>query len=334
MIEARYWKKTEQGVRCMLCPHQCSLRDGAWGKCNNRKAQEGKLYSMVYGEPCAVNTDPVEKKPLYHFFPGMRTLSVGTAGCNLSCKNCQNHPISQVSPEETNNFALEPQQVVDLAVEHGCQAIAYTYTEPATFAEYVIDTAALAREQGIKNVIVSSGFINNEPLQDLIKVTDAANIDLKSFDQDIYKEISNGRLSTVLHTIKSLKEAGVWIEVTYLIVPGWTDEIEQITEMCQWFIDNDLEDVPLHFSRFFPSYELTDINPSPRSSMSRAWEIAKEKGLKHVYQGNISGTGKEHTYCSSCQRMVIQRSGFAVDEVLVKNGKCLHCGKPVEGVWA
>lgn len=333
MIEARYWKETKKGVRCLLCPHQCLLSNGEWGKCNNRKAEKDKFYSMVYGEPCAVNADPIEKKPLYHFLPGMQALSIGTAGCNLSCKNCQNHQISQVGPEETSNFALSPNQVVELAKEYGCQGIAYTYTEPATFAEYVIDTAEIARKQGLKNLFVSSGFINKEPLKDVASVIDAANIDLKSFDNQVYKELNAGRLSTVLKTIETLKEKGVWTEITYLIVPGWSDNMDQIEEMCQWLIEKGFEDMPLHFSRFFPTYQLNDVGFTPRSVMARAWEIAVEKGMNYVYQGNISGTGKEHTFCPFCHRKVIHRRGFAVDEVMIKKGKCLHCGKPIAGVW-
>lgn len=333
MKEAKYWKNVNGSVRCYLCPHQCLLKDGEWGICRNRKAAEGKLFSMVYGEPCAVNTDPVEKKPLYNFLPGSRTLSIGTAGCNLSCKNCQNHEISQAGSYQTSNYNLMPEHVVKLALEHSCDAIAYTYTEPATFAEYVYDTSVIAARHGLKNIMVSSGFINRQPLKDLCKVIDAANIDLKSFDDRVYRELNAGRLNTVLNTLNTMNEMGVWLEITFLIVPGWSDDLDKIRAMVKWMVQNDMKDVPLHFSRFFPTYQLTDLLPTQTEVMEKAWEIAREEGIKQVYLGNIPGSGKEHTFCPSCGRMVIQRNGFAVEEVLLKNGKCLHCGHLVPGVW-
>lgn len=333
MQEAKYWKKEGHAVRCTLCPNLCLLEDGKWGDCRNRKAINGKLYSMVYGEPCAINTDPVEKKPLYHFLPGATAFSVGTAGCNLACKNCQNYGISQVSPEETSNYDLPPEKLVELATYHQAKLIAYTYTEPVTFAEYVIDTAKIAREKGLKNVFISSGYIMPQPLADIAEVMDAANIDLKSFDNSVYKQLNAGRLSVVLQTIETLRDKGVWLEVTYLVVPGWSDDEGMIRDMCRWMVDKGMQDVPLHFSRFFPVYQLPDLPPTPRQKLMRAWDIAKEEGLNYVYLGNISGTQKEHTYCPACETRVIKRGGFSVEEFMVDNEKCPHCSKPLAGIW-
>ncbi len=333
MKVADYWKRENGNVRCTLCPNLCLLNEGEWGDCRNRKMMDGKLYSMVYGEPCAINTDPIEKKPLYHFLPGATAFSIGTAGCNLACKNCQNYGISQVTPEETSNYDLFPEKAVALAQEHGARVMAYTYTEPVTFAEYVLDTAKIAREKGLKNVFISSGYINRKPLEDLAEVIDAANIDLKSFDNRVYKKLNAGRLNTVLQTIETLREKGVWLELTYLVVPHWSADESMIRDMCRWMMDKGMQDVPLHFSRFFPVYKLYDLMPTPRPKLMRAWEIAKEEGLNHVFLGNISGTQKEHTFCPGCGTRVIKRGGFSVEEFLIEDGKCPHCNKPLAGVW-
>jgi len=289
---------------------------------------------MVYGEPCAVNTDPVEKKPLYHFMPGSKTFSVGTAGCNLACKNCQNASISQVTPDEVPHYNLSPEKLVDMAERQGSKIIAYTYTEPVTFIEYVYDTATIARKRGIKNVIVTAGYINKAPLLDLVPVIDAANIDLKSFDDNVYKDLNAGRLSVILRTIEILKEQGVWLELTYLIVPQWSDDEQMIRNMCRWMVDNGMQDVPLHFSRFFPTYQLIHLPPTPEKVMQRAWQIAAEEGLHYVFLGNMPATGKEHSFCPSCGKPVIRRGGFAVKENVMSGGKCLHCGEAIAGVWS
>lgn len=333
MKVADYWKRENGHVRCLLCPNLCLLNEGEWGDCRNRKMMDGKLYSMVYGEPCAINTDPIEKKPLYHFLPGATAFSIGTAGCNLACKNCQNYGISQVTPEETSNYDLSPKKAVEFAEQHDAKVMAYTYTEPVTFAEYVIDTAKIAHEKGLRNAFISSGYINRQPLSDLAEVIDAANIDLKSFDNKVYKKLNAGRLNTILNTIETLSEKGVWLELTYLIVPDWSSDDDMIRDMCRWMVDKGMQDVPLHFSRFFPVYKLTDTPPTPRQKMMRAWDIAKEEGLNYVFLGNISGTKREHTYCPKCGTLVIKRGGFSVEEFHIDEGRCPHCNKPLAGVW-
>jgi pyruvate formate lyase activating enzyme len=245
------------------------------------------LISEVYAKPCALAIDPIEKKPLYHFHPSTKCLSLACTGCNFRCLNCQNHEISQVAPNEVDYYNLSPQQVVNLCLEHHCPGIAYTYTEPLTYIEYVIDTARLAHENGLWNILVTAGYVCREPLADLLPYLDAANIDLKSFSDDIYQRISGGHLSTVLDTILAMRDAGVWIEITNLIIPSVNDDMEMIREMCQWLVANDLASAPLHFSRFFPRYKMQDLPPTPLSTLKSAQRIAQEAGIQHVYLGNV-----------------------------------------------
>ena len=245
------------------------------------------LVSEVYGKPCSLAIDPIEKKPLYHFHPGTKCLSIACTGCNFRCLNCQNHEISQVSPSDAGHYDLSPRQVVDLCLEHHCPGIAYTYTEPLTYLEYTVDTARLAREAGLWNILVTAGYVCQEPLKDLLLYLDAANIDLKSFSDDIYQRISGGHLQPVLDTILAMRDAGVWIELTNLVIPGVNDDMEMIRQMCRWIVDNGLADNPLHFSRFFPRYKMQDVPPTPVSTLQEAKRIAEEEGIKYVYLGNI-----------------------------------------------
>jgi pyruvate formate lyase activating enzyme len=245
------------------------------------------LVSEVYGKPCSLAIDPIEKKPLYHFHPGTTCLSIACTGCNFRCLNCQNHDISQVSPSGAGHYDLPPSGVVKLCLEHDCPGIAYTYTEPLTYLEYVTDTARLARENGLWNILVTAGYVCREPLSDLLPYLDAANIDLKSFSDDIYMRISGGHLQPVLDTILAMRDAGVWIELTNLVIPGINDDMQMIRQMCRWMADNRLADNPLHFSRFFPRYRLHDIPPTPIHTLKAARRVAEEEGIKHVYLGNI-----------------------------------------------
>ncbi len=274
-------------VECLLCPHHCKIADGRTGRCKSRRNRGGRLFSEAYGRPCALAIDPVEKKPLYQFHPGTKCLSVACTGCNLSCLNCQNHEISQVAPDEVDSYHIFPQQLVDICKDERCPGIAFTYTEPLTYIEYVTDTARLAHEQGLWNILVTAGFVEKEPLKDLLPFIDAANIDLKSFSDEIYKKVNGGRLDVVLNTIKTMHEAGVWIELTNLLIPGVNDNMEMVRMMCKWMMDNGMAEVPLHFSRFFPRFKMKNVSPTPLSTMNAARDTALKEGIKTVYLGNV-----------------------------------------------
>ncbi len=326
----KYYKKLEKGrVECTLCPHGCILVEGQSGLCNARKNIDGKMQSLTYGKLVAIHIDPVEKKPLYHFHPGTNTLSIGTAGCNLHCKNCQNSHISQKSPDDLSYTASTPQQIIDAAIKNDCQSISYTYTEPTIFYEFMLETAKLAHKNGLKNIIVSNGYINQKPLLELVPYIDGANIDLKCFNDSIYKKMTTANLQPVLNTLKILKENGVWLEITNLVIPQWTDNMKMIDEMCGWLVENNFTDVPLHFSRFHPSYKMDDIPPTPTETLEKAYNIAKEKGIKYVYIGNLL-SDKNNTFCPYCGDKVINRDGFNSENF---NGICPTCGVELNGVW-
>ena len=288
MHECRYYRPQDDGrVECLLCPHHCRISEGRTGICRSRRNEGGVLVSDVYGRPCSLAIDPIEKKPLYHFHPGTECLSLACTGCNFRCLNCQNHEISQVAPSEVGHYELSPEAIVDLCIEHDCPGIAYTYTEPLTYLEYITDTARLAREAGLWNILVTAGYVCQQPLKDLLPYLDAANIDLKSFSDDIYVKVSGGHLQPVLDTILSMHDAGVWIELTNLVIPGINDDRQMIRRMCQWIASNGLADNPLHFSRFFPRYKMQDVPTTPVQTLKAAKQIALEEGIKHVYLGNV-----------------------------------------------
>ncbi len=331
--EAIYYINTPKGIKCKLCPQNCTIKNGETGDCRTRTNYNGKLYSMVYGNPCAIHIDPIEKKPLSHFLPGSTAYSIATAGCNLGCLNCQNWTISQKNPKDTRNYDLMPEQVVEEAIKYQCKSIAYTYSEPIVFYEYVYDTAKLARLQGVKNVFVSAGYINKEPLHEICKYLDAANIDLKSFSDDIYEMLNAGTLQPVLDALKIFKKEGVWLEITNLVVPSWNDNMDMIKKMSDWLFNNGFEDTPLYFSRFHPAYKLKNIPPTPVDIIHKARQIAMDAGIKFVYTGNIPGDSGENTYCPSCKKLLIERIGFTIKQNHIKNGKCEYCGTVIPGVW-
>lgn len=288
MKECNYYRIMNNGnVECLLCPHHCQIADGRTGRCKSRRNRGGRLYSDAYGRPCALAIDPVEKKPLYQFHSGTKCLSVACTGCNLSCWNCQNHEISQAAPDEVDSYHISPQQLVDICKNERCPGIAFTYTEPLTYIEYVTDTARLAHEQGLWNILVTAGFVEKEPLNDLLPFIDAANIDLKSFSDEIYKKVNGGKLDVVLNTIQTMHEAGVWIELTNLLIPGVNDNMEMVRMMCRWMMDNRMAEVPLHFSRFFPRFKMKNVSPTPLSTMNAARDTALKEGIKTVYLGNV-----------------------------------------------
>jgi pyruvate formate lyase activating enzyme len=288
---------------------------------------------LAFGNPCAVHVDPIEKKPFLHYLPGTYSYSIATAGCNLACLNCQNWQISQTSPRNTENTDLMPEQVVNECVSNHCKSIAYTYSEPIAFYEYTYETSRLARSKGIKNLLVSNGYINDEPLRKLCKVIDAANINLKSFSDDIYLRLNAGKLQPVLNTLKTMKDEGVWLEITNLVVPTWTDNFDMIKRMCEWLVVNGLNNYPLHFSRFNPMYKLLQLPATPVNILFKAREIALQSGCNYVYIGNVPMANTEDTSCPKCKKTVIERKGFRITSNSLENGKCKWCGTNIPGVW-
>ncbi len=319
-------------VTCLLCPRECVLGEGATGNCRARTAKKGKLYTLAYGNPCAVHLDPIEKKPLYHFLPGTTAFSIATAGCNMHCLNCQNWEISQSSPNETNNLDMPPSAVVDSAKMQRAASIAYTYSEPVVFYEYTFDTAEIARKHGLKNVLVTAGYINRDPLRQLCKVTDGAHVDLKSFNEDFYRRVCRTSLKPVLETLRTMKEEGVWVEVTRLVIPTLSDDINDIREMAKWMVANLGADTPLHLLRFHPAHKLTNLPLTPAQTLKQAKDAAREAGLNYVYVGNLPGNESSDTICPACKKTVIVREGFLVVKNNLKNGVC-ECGKRIAGVW-
>jgi MEMO1 family protein len=329
--EAMFYKSiNETTVQCMLCPNYCVLKNGQTGTCLTRKAENGKLMSLSYGKLVAIHMDPIEKKPLYHFYPGSQTLSIGSAGCNLHCKNCQNSHISQSKPQDMQYIEASPEQLVNKAISMGCKTISYTYNEPTVFYEYVYETAKLAHEKGLKNVIVSNGYINQEPLKKLLPYIDAANIDLKCFKDSIYKEMSQAQLEPILQTLKTIKDSGVWLEITNLIIPTWTNNMDMIKEMCVWLVDKGFEETPLHFSRFFPAYKMQDVPATSIDDLNKAFDIATEQGIKYIYLGNVRSEDVI-TKCANCKHALISRKGYNAIISEGFSGTCPKCGAVIPG---
>jgi pyruvate formate lyase activating enzyme len=332
--EALYYKKLgNKVVQCQLCPNFCTLGNLARGLCGDRINLDGKLYSLVFGRPLAVHVDPIEKKPLSHFLPGTTAFSIATAGCNLGCLFCQNWQISQVKPEAAEHYILGPDKIVAMAGAEQSPTIAYTYTEPTVFYEYMLATAKLARKKGVRNVMHSCGYINQEPLKALLPYMDACNIDLKGFSEEYYQEMSNGHLAPVLETLKTIKRAGVWLEITNLVVPGKNDDPAMIRQMTRWIKNNLGSDVPLYFAAFTPQYRLQNLPPTPVKTLELAYKIAKEEGLNYVYIGNVFGHVRGDTFCPKCERLLIKRNGYSIEVNEVVGGQCRFCGQTIAGVW-
>ena len=287
MTEARFYTAVDGGVRCGLCPHHCRIPEGGRGLCRSRECRDGKLWALSYGMPCALAVDPVEKKPLNQFLPGTYCLSLSCTGCNLSCRWCQNSDISQVAPEEADHTVLSPEEAVDLCLRRGLPSIAYTYTEPFTWWEYMYDMAVLAHGKGLKNILVSAGYVEKEPLQEILPYIDAANIDIKALDDGFYRRYCGATLAPVLENILAMHTAGVHVEITNLLVTGLNDSEEQVGRLCRWMVENGLQDVPLHLSRFFPRYKLRSPAPTPKPALLTARDLALSLGIETVYLGNI-----------------------------------------------
>lgn len=328
-----YKKKENNKVVCGVCPNRCVLAPGDRSICRSKVNMDGTLYSLTYGNPCAVNLDPIEKKPLYHFIPRSTAFSIATAGCNFRCLNCQNWEVSQAKPHEVRHYELFPSEAVDAAQRSGAKSIAYTYSEAITFIEYMIDVARIAKEKGLYNLFISNGYINKKPLLELCKVLNAANIDFKSLDDTIYRKLNGGRLKPVLNTLKTLHENKIHFEMATLVVPGYTDDTEMIKKMCGWILTNLGPDYPLHFLRFFSKYKLDRLPPTPVSTLIRLRELAMTEGVRYVYVGNIPGHKGNNTYCHNCKRLLIKRQGFFIPTYNLESNRCKFCKTVIPGVW-
>jgi len=334
MKEAMYYKKLKGNlVQCELCPHRCVIKEGNRGICGVRENRKGVLHSLVYGKLCSANAESIEKKPLYHFLPGTYAYSVATVGCNLKCKNCQNYEISQEKPERIPFLSLKPEEVVKNAIESGCKSIAYTFTEPTVFYEVALDIAKLAKKQGIKNVIVSNGFINPEPLKQLCNYIDAANIDLKSINDKFYKDVCGARVNPVLESLKILKQENVWTEITNLLIPTLNDSEKDIKELIEWIKENLGTSAVLHFTAFYPTYKLSYLEPTPTSTLKKARKLALPE-LNYVYTGNIVDDEGDNTYCPKCKKILVKRRLFSIIENNLNEGRCSKCNAKIEGIWS
>lgn len=320
-------------VRCLLCKKRCELREGEKGDCRVRVNLEGKLKTLVYGKPCAVHVDPIEKKPIFHMYPQSASFSIATAGCNLHCRFCQNWQISQVEPEKAKNYDLSPEEVVKSALGYKCKTIAYTYSEPTIFYEYMVDTCKIAHQKGIKNIWVTAGFIEPEPLLELCPLIDGANVDLKGITEEFYRDVCSAELAPVQECLRILKQKGVWVEITNLIVPTLNDKEEEIGRLIDWVLDNMGAEVPLHFSRFWPQYQLKNLPPTPVKTLDMAWQMARAKGIHYTYVGNVPGHEGNNTYCPKDGKILVRRVGYSVLEYNIMDGKCKFCGHKIPGTW-
>ena len=324
----------DKAVRCQLCPRECVVADDERGYCGVRENRGGDYKTLVYGALCSLNIDPIEKKPLFHYLPGTTALSVATAGCNMECKFCQNWRVSQYRPEQVESVLVPPENLVRMAKTRTAATIAYTYTEPVVFSEYVHDTAAIGRKQGVGSVMISNGFIREPALRQLCRNLTAMKVDLKAFSEKFYAEQCAGRLAPVLATLEVLKDIGIHTEVVVLIIPTLNDSAEELTGMAKWLVSHVGPDVPLHFSRFHPIYRVLNLPPTPVETLVRARKIAMDAGMRYVYIGNVPMNEGESTYCPSCSKPVIRRIGYRVDTAMLRNGKCAACDAKIAGVWS
>jgi pyruvate formate lyase activating enzyme len=335
--EAMFYEKIEDNtVNCNLCSHRCrSIADSKTGICGVRENRGGTLYSLVYGKLVASSVDPIEKKPLFQFLPGSLAYSIATVGCNFRCDNCQNYDISQLPKERKVILGQEtsPEQVVLAAKRNNCKSIAYTYSEPTIFFEYAIDVAKLARKEGIKNVFVTNGYITPEPLKMIAPFLDAANVDLKSFSDDFYRNNCGARLHPVLDAIKLYKQLGIWVELTTLIIPTLNDSEQELQSIAQFIKQEVGEDTPWHISAFHPMYKLPHIPRTPVETLRKARQIGLDAGLKYVYEGNVPGENGENTYCPKCKKPLIQRYVYRIEKNKIKDSKCKYCGTQIDGVY-
>jgi pyruvate formate lyase activating enzyme len=320
-------------VQCDLCPKACVIAHGQSGDCRIRVNVDGRLIAVTYAHPRSVNVDPVEKKPLFHFLPGTGILSIATVGCNLHCKNCQNWQISQANPEESRSYHLPPERLPQLARTRRCSSVAYTYTDPMAYYEYALDGCIAVREAGLRNVLVTAGYINDPPLRKLCRYVDAANIDLKAFSDAFYRDVCDATLAPVLNTLVVAKSLGVLIEVTNLVIPTLNDSDSMLRDLSRWIARNLGRETPLHFSRFHPQYRFANLPPTPAATLDRARDIAVSEGLYHVYVGNLSRPDASDTFCHSCKERLISRRVYRIIGNRLVDGSCPKCGEKAFGIW-
>lgn len=320
-------------VQCELCPKNCVIAPGQSGECRVRVNVDGVLRSVVYGHPCSINMDPVEKKPLFHFLPGAAIFSLATVGCNLHCRNCQNWEISQANPEDTPAYQLPPEQLVAKAKQNGCRLIAYTYTEPIIYYEYTYDTSKLAREAGLRNVLVTAGYVNKDPWLKLLTYTDAITIDIKGITEEFYRDVCSATLKPVLNAVIAAKSVGVWVEVSNLVIPTLNDKPEELRELCRWIRTNLGAETPFHFLGFYPRYKMQHLPPTSAETLDLARRIALDEGMYYVYIGNVLSKEGQNTYCPGCRKLLIERSGFTILQNSIKDGCCPDCRRQIHGVW-
>jgi pyruvate formate lyase activating enzyme len=336
-MEAYLYEKLEDHtVKCNLCSHRCIIKEGRRGRCNVRENEAGILKTLVYGQLIARHVDPIEKKPLFHFLPGSRSYSIATVGCNFRCRFCQNADIAQMPTDREGIImgdSYTPQEVVAAAQKAGCRSISYTYTEPTVFFEFAYETAKLAHRNGIRNVFVTNGYMTSEALDMIEPYLDAANVDLKAFTDRYYKELCGAKLKHVQATLKLMTARGIFVEVTTLIVPGLNDDPSELNDLAAFLAKQLGPHIPWHISRFHPTYKLTDRPPTPVKTLSMAREIGLKAGLRYVYTGNVPGDTGENTYCYHCGKMVVERCGFQVGKMHIKNGRCDYCDTAIDGVW-
>ena len=334
-FEARWYEKIpDKRVKCKLCPRECLVDDRERGYCGVRENWDGIYYTLVHSNPCTYQVDPIEKKPLFHFLPGTTAFSLATVGCNVDCQFCQNWQISQIRPEQAENMDLPPRQVAQFARDSGTPSIAYTYTEPVVFAEYMYDSAVEGNKLGLKSVMISNGYIQEASMRECAKVLSAVKIDLKAFSEKYYQEIVTGELKPVLNTLVLLRKLNIWTEIVYLVLPTLNDSDREFRDLARWLKTELGNDVPIHFTRFHPQYKMQNLPPTPVKTLERAREISLSEGLHFVYVGNIPGHSGEHTYCPKCNTIIIQRKGFWILENRIKNGKCPDCNTLIPGIWS
>lgn len=328
--EARFWDElSDNKVQCHLCPHECSINPDDMGLCGVRKNENGSLYTLIYSSCSSVAVDPIEKKPLYHFYPGTNALSLGTVGCNFRCQHCQNFSIARGTPDDVSLRDVPPREAVDLAKQHGAQGIAWTYNEPTIWHEYTYDSAKLAKKEDLYTVYVTNGYITEDPLREIAPYLDAMNVDIKAFSEEFYRTICKGKLQPVLETCELADELGIHLEVTYLVIPTHNDTKEEIQAFCTWVHDKLGKDIPVHFSRFHPHYKMRDVPMTPTDTLLKAREIAMETDLTYVYLGNVPHGEYENTVCPNCGALLIERSGFRATITGLKDSKCSQCGADI-----
>lgn len=330
---AHIHKHKEKIVQCMLCAQNCVVKENEHGKCRARMNINGEYKSLVYGRPISIHVDPIEKKPFYHFLPGSEAYSLATAGCPLSCQFCQNWQLSQASPEDYPVSYTPPSKIVEGSKAQNVPVIAFTYNEATVFTEYFLDIAHLAKQNNIRSILISCGFMNSAPLKDMCEVLDAIKIDLKGYSKDFYRNICKAELQPVLNSIKQIAKSGVHLEIVNLVVPTLNDSEAMLTGLADWITGEIGFDVPIHFTRFHPDYKLQNLPPTPVATLERAREIAMKKGIHYAFVGNVPGHAGNNTFCPVCKKEIISRSSFFVTSNHVKNGRCEYCGCTIAGTW-